>query len=207
MTGRAAGLRMDSATSKAWGICPGAGLDRAARRVIVLGCPGSGKTTLSWQLAATLRLPHVKLDDLYWQAGWRRPAEQAFLARLDAAVGEPAWLIDGNYRRCLGVRLSRADTVVFLDLPTWRCATRALVRGWRRARGERASLPAAVADSGDRRGRRLDWRFWALILGFRRRVVPAMLDEIGAHTGIRLVVLHTPDDVAAFLAATKRRCR
>ncbi|WP_429349570.1 hypothetical protein [Paraburkholderia sp. Clong3] len=178
-------------------------VERGARRIVVLGSPGSGKTTLSRRLAVALSLPHVNLDDLYWQPGWRRPPEPAFLASLDAAAAGNAWIIDGNYSRCLASRLARADTVVLLDLAPWRCALRALLRGMRRAFGERASLPCAVAaQAGARRPALPDWRFCRLILGFRRDTLPGMLAEIAATPDLRLVVLRGTTEGAAFLAAT-----
>src|SRR5204863_7601605 len=42
-----------------------------------------------------------------------------------------AWIADGNYHETLDLRLERADTVVFLDLPWWLCAGRAFLRGFR----------------------------------------------------------------------------
>lgn len=40
------------------------------RRVLVIGCPGAGKSTLTRALAETLGLPAVYLDRLWWKSGW-----------------------------------------------------------------------------------------------------------------------------------------
>jgi len=38
------------------------------KKTLILGGPGAGKTTL----ARALGLPHVELDALWWDSGWRR---------------------------------------------------------------------------------------------------------------------------------------
>ena len=56
------------------------------RRVLVIGCPGAGKSTLTRALAETLGLPAVYLDRLWWKSGWINRTRAEFEARLDAAL-------------------------------------------------------------------------------------------------------------------------
>src|SRR5262245_2440742 len=101
------------------------------QRVLVLGCCGAGKSTVSRRLAAVTGLPLIQLDLLYWRPGWTpTPAEEmdALVTRLCAG---PRWIIDGNYQRSLPLRLPRADTVIWLDYPRRVCMARVL---WRMAR-------------------------------------------------------------------------
>ena len=56
------------------------------RRVLVIGCPGAGKSTLTRALAETLGLPAVYLDRLWWKSGWINRTRAEFDARLDAAL-------------------------------------------------------------------------------------------------------------------------
>ena len=86
------------------------------RRVLVIGCPGAGKSTLTRALAETLGLPAVYLDRLWWKSGWINRTRAEFDARLDAALAGAAWVMDGNYLRTLPRRLERCDAVLFLDL-------------------------------------------------------------------------------------------
>ena len=39
-------------------------------RILVIGCPGAGKSTLSRQLGEKLGLPVIHLDRLFWKPGW-----------------------------------------------------------------------------------------------------------------------------------------
>ena len=98
------------------------------RRVLVIGCPGAGKSTLTRALAETLGLPAVYLDRLWWKSGWINRTRAEFDARLDAALAGDAWVMDGNYLRTLELRLRAADTVFLLDYPTGVCLEGARAR-------------------------------------------------------------------------------
>ncbi|MEU6298693.1 hypothetical protein [Streptomyces erythrochromogenes] len=97
------------------------------RRIVVLGSPGSGKSTFSHALAAGTGLPLVHLDDLYWGPGWRRPTAPEWEHAVERLVAGPHWIIDGNFADTVRQRVERADTVILLDRHPWLCAA-ALVR-------------------------------------------------------------------------------
>ncbi len=101
------------------------------RRVIVTGLAGSGKSTFSLALAAQTGLPVIHLDLHFWKPGWVAPSEAEWRQKQRGVLAGDAWIADGNYRETLDLRLERADTVVLLDLPWWRCSGRALLRGFR----------------------------------------------------------------------------
>ena len=101
------------------------------RRVIVTGLAGSGKSTFALALAAKTGLPVIHLDLHFWQPGWVAPSEPEWREKQRRVLAGEAWIADGNYHETLDLRLERADTVVFLDMPWWLCARRALLRGFR----------------------------------------------------------------------------
>src|SRR5258708_28824070 len=92
------------------------------RRVIVTGLAGSGKSTFSLALAAKTGLPVIHLDLHFWKSGWVAPSETEWREKQCGVLGGDAWIADGNYHETLDLRLERADTVVFLDMPWWLCA-------------------------------------------------------------------------------------
>jgi adenylate kinase family enzyme len=100
------------------------------RRVVVTGLAGSGKSTFSLALAAKTGLPVIHLDLHFWKPGWVAPSETEWRRKQAGVLAGDAWIADGNYRETLDLRLERADTVVCLDLPWWRCSGRALLRGF-----------------------------------------------------------------------------
>src|SRR4051812_27006899 len=100
------------------------------RRVIVTGLPGAGKSTISLALGAKTGLPLVYLDLSFWKPGWVAPSEAEWREKQREVLAGDAWIADGNYHETLDLRLERADTLVFLDMPWWLCSMRALRRGF-----------------------------------------------------------------------------
>jgi adenylate kinase family enzyme len=105
------------------------------RRVSVVGTSGAGKTTLARAIANRLAVPLVELDALMHQPGWQPRPDDEFIDEVERASSQPAWVIDGNYRRFVveGSVWARADTVVWLDLPRRTVMRQVIARTVRRA--------------------------------------------------------------------------
>lgn len=85
------------------------------RRVAIVGCSCSGKTTLARRLAAVMRCPHVELDSLHWGPNWtERPRDQT-RATVDQLTQQESWVTCGNYAFLRDILWSRADTLVWLN--------------------------------------------------------------------------------------------
>lgn len=91
------------------------------KRVIVIGCGGSGKSTLSRVLSEKTNLPVVHLDKLFWKEGWVNISREEFDNLLNEELKREEWIIDGNYDRTLKERLKKSDTVIYLDYPRMTC--------------------------------------------------------------------------------------
>ena len=149
--------------------------EQTGQRILVDGLMGSGKSTFSRALATRTGLPLIHLDLHYWQPGWARPSDDEWRDCQRELLAGNAWIIDGNYNETLDLRLERAETVIYLHTPWWRCASRALVRGVRPPVGE---MPAGCTDSFRRR--LLDewsgaWNIWR----HHRSETSFALSEIG----------------------------
>jgi len=97
-------------------------------RIMVMGSSGSGKSTLAMRLGGITGLPVVHIDCLFWKPGWVESPKDELDAKVRAAADGPAWIIDGHFKRTLGYRLERADTVIFLDFNRCVCLWRVLKR-------------------------------------------------------------------------------
>lgn len=87
------------------------------KRVLVLGSPGSGKSTFARRLQAKTGLPLVYLDCLFWNSDKTTVSADVFLKRLNSVLEKPEWIIDGDYISTQPQRLAACDTVFLLDYP------------------------------------------------------------------------------------------
>ena len=87
------------------------------KRVIVIGCPGSGKSTVSRALHNKTDISLYHLDMMYWNADKTTVEKSVFLERLSAVLEKNEWIIDGNYGSTMELRMAACDTVIFLDYP------------------------------------------------------------------------------------------
>jgi adenylate kinase family enzyme len=104
-----------------------------ARRVVVRGTSGAGKTTLARRVAVTFAVPHLELDGVFHQANWTPLDDASFAERVQTFAAQDGWVACGNYSQIAPILLARADTVVFLDLPRRTVMHRVVSRTLRRA--------------------------------------------------------------------------
>ncbi|MBR6502673.1 MAG: adenylate kinase [Clostridia bacterium] len=90
-------------------------------KVIIIGCPGGGKSTFSKVLQVKTGLPLYHLDMLFWNNDKTHVSRDVFDQRLSDVLNQDKWIIDGNYSRTLETRLIECDTVFLLDLPVEEC--------------------------------------------------------------------------------------
>ncbi len=85
------------------------------KKVIIIGAPGSGKSSFSKELFTMTKLPLFHLDLLYWNEDRTPKPKQVFLASLKEVLESDRWIIDGHYPTTLKERIQAADTIFFLD--------------------------------------------------------------------------------------------
>ena len=91
------------------------------RKVIVIGCPGSGKTTFAEKLNKCTGLPLYYLDAVWHKPDKTHITREEFDKRISEIFVTDEWIIDGNYKRTIEMRLKECDTVFLFDLPTDVC--------------------------------------------------------------------------------------
>jgi adenylate kinase family enzyme len=97
-------------------------------KIIVIGCPGSGKTTFAQKLNKKLGLPLFHLDAIWHKPDRTHITREEFDIRLGELLTLDQWIIDGNYSRTLERRIDFCDTVILFDLPTEVCLDGAKMR-------------------------------------------------------------------------------
>ena len=165
-------------------------------RVVVIGPPGSGKSTVARALGSLLDLPVVHLDTLFWNPGWVESDPDDFDARVRVRIRDERWVIDGNYQRTLAERMARADRIVFLDLPRRLCLSQIVLRRVRYARRERPDMAPGCPE-------RIDREFWTWARGWHANSRARKLPLIAAHAD-KVEILRSRREIRAFLAALAR---
>ncbi|MER6605365.1 hypothetical protein ABT282_05510 [Streptomyces sp. NPDC000927] len=171
-----------------------------ARRVLVIGCPGAGKTTFAVRLAALTGLPVVHLDDLYFGPGWSATPPEEWRAEVRRLSAGQEWVVDGNHAATLPERLARAEAVVLIDRAPVLCLAAYLRRLLRHARAAEDRLPHYMRlGAGRRRVADRPVSFARFILAFRRRTLPGITACLAARGDIPVVVLRSRADAEAVL--------
>ena len=100
----------------------------SVERIVILGCAGSGKTTLARQLGKRSGAPVICLDTI-WQPHWDQNDVPAFRALIKNAHASERWISDGNFAvATFDIRLPRATLVVWLESSKLSCLWRVITR-------------------------------------------------------------------------------
>jgi adenylate kinase family enzyme len=163
-----------------------------ARRIMVVGCAGSGKTTVARLLGERLELPVIHLDSEYWRPGWTAPLPEEWDRRIDQLITCEVWVMDGNYGGTLERRLARAEAAVFLDLSRWSC----LLGVFRRALATWGRTRPDMAAGCVERLPRMDFLRW--MWGWPRRSRPRVMTSLAA-SGLPVVHLRSRREIERWL--------
>ncbi|MFO7636679.1 MAG: AAA family ATPase [Clostridia bacterium] len=90
------------------------------KRILVFGCPGSGKTKLAKRLGAATGYEVFHIQDHTLEK--YTPEKQEFwIKAIEKITMNDTWVIEGTQIITYSIRISRADTVVFLNTKTLQC--------------------------------------------------------------------------------------
>jgi adenylate kinase family enzyme len=164
---------------------------------MIVGGSGSGKSTLARSLGAHTGLPVHHMDHIHWQPGWVQRDREARRAMALAVEAQERWIFEGGFSSTYENRASRADTIIWLDLPVmlrlWR-VTRRLVRYWGQARPDMAEGCVEGIH-----GETLSFYVWIWQTRSTGRIrIEKLIRDHGA--GMRVLHLTRRAEVAAFLS-------
>ena len=162
------------------------------KKVIIIGCPGSGKSTFGRKLKDITGLPLYYLDMMYWNEDRTNVTKDIFLQRLQNAMSRSKWIIDGNYASTMEIRFSECDTVFFLDYEKEVC-----LDGVESRKGKvRPDMP--WVESGD-----TDKEFLNFINNYNLESRHQVLDLMQKYSEKNIIVFHTREEAEEFLHKLK----
>ena len=157
------------------------------KKIIVIGCPGSGKSTVSRALHNKTGIPLYHLDMMYWNADKTTAEKSVFLERLSTVLEKDEWIIDGNYGSTMELRMAVCDTVIFLDYPLEVC-----LDGIKERRGKpRSDMPWIETEE--------DAEFIEFIKSYNEQQKPKVLESLEKYGDKNIIILGSREQANAFL--------
>ena len=158
------------------------------KKVIVIGCPGAGKSTFARKLSAKTGLPLYYLDMIWHLHDRTTLSREEFATRLEMITSGEKWIIDGNYLHTMPFRLQNCDTVFFFDLPTDVC----LAGAEERIGKEREDMPWTEE--------RLNEEFRQWIIDFPMQQLPVINSLLSEYKEkVKIIVFHTREEADNFI--------
>ena len=147
-------------------------------KIIVIGCPGSGKSTFSQKLGNALNLPVFHLDMLYHNADGTHISKEELEQKLEGIFKEnEKWIIDGNYQRTLELRMKECNTIFLLDYPIEVC----LAGAESRIGKKRADFPWVE--------KKLNDEFKQIIISFSNEKLPQIYELLNKYKDSKKIVI------------------
>lgn len=158
-------------------------------KIIVIGCPGSGKSTFSKELHNRTGIPLFHLDMMFWNADKTTVEKSVFRKRLFNILKLDKWIIDGNYQSTMESRLRECDTVFFLDYSLETC-----LEGVRARRGKaRTDMPWIEKENEE------DAEFVEFIKNYRSESRPIVLALLRQYEHKKIYIFKERSEAEEFL--------
>ena len=157
------------------------------KKVIVIGCPGSGKSTVSRALHNKTGIALYHLDMMYWNVDKTTVEKSVFLERLSAVLKKDEWIIDGNYGSTMELRMAMCDTVIFFDYLLEIC-----LDGIKERRGKpRSDMPWIETEE--------DAEFIEFIKNYNEQQKPKVLELLKKYSDKNIIIFKNREQADAFL--------
>ena len=162
-------------------------------KVIIIGCPGAGKSTFARKLKEKTGLPLFYLDMIWHKADGTNISRDEFDGKIKEIMKKKQWILDGNYIRTLEMRLKECDTVFLLDYPLELCLEGASSRIGK----ERPDMPWIESE--------LDLEFRQFIVDFPRESLPKIYELLKKYEKEKeLHIFRKREDAEEYLRTEER---
>lgn len=160
-------------------------------KIIIIGCPGSGKSTLSFKLEKKLNCPILHLDKIYHINNNTHITREELIQKVETfAKDNENWIIDGNYVSTIEQRVKLADTIILLDFDTKVC----LKNAFDRSKKERTADMAEGFDNS-----KIEDSFIDFISKFKTNTLPKIFETLEQYKNKKIIILKNYEEVENFI--------
>lgn len=160
-------------------------------KIMIMGRPGSGKSTFSIQLQKILTIPLFHLDKIFFEANWIPRDYQDFLNQQQLLVNQSCWIIDGNSSKSLELRYSQADICLYFNFSKWLCYYRTVKRLFYKN--------SAIDDRAPGCKETIHWSLLQYMWGYEQRISPILAALRAKYPEVILIEFQTDNDVHNFI--------
>ncbi|MCK8058204.1 MULTISPECIES: AAA family ATPase [unclassified Fusibacter] len=152
-------------------------------KIIIIGSPGSGKSTLSKKLSEALNLPLLHLDRIYHIDNHRQITREALMNQVyDFDHKNESWIIDGNFISTAEKRIELSDTIIYMKLPTDICLENIHKRAIEYKDKPRSDMAPGFKDGP------MDDEFVSFVKNFSKDTSP-LIDELLIKYGDKRIII------------------
>jgi len=163
------------------------------KKIVIIGPPGAGKSTLAIALGAVHKIKVFHLDRFFWLSGWEKETGDIRINILRDFVGEKRWIIEGSYLNSSELHLNEADTIIFLDISPLLCLYRIIKRHYKYHGRSRRDIPKGCTD-------RLTLSCVLKVLAFPFQGRKTIEQKLHTYKTKQIIWLHSGEEVEDFLA-------
>ncbi len=167
-------------------------------RVLVIGCSGGGKTTLSVQLANRLSLEYISIDrDVRWLPNWTERDKRQQRKMITEMVNRDRWLMDGSGASTFDLRLPRTDLILWVRVTRYTALKGLTLRVIRNLGSVRPEMAEGCPEKLP------DLEFLSYIWNFEKKHTPIFIEIIDKHgSDIPIAVLQSHAEIGKLLSST-----
>lgn len=141
-----------------------------AKRIAIIGGCGTGKSTLSKNLAKETGLPVYHLDATNYHANWVARDKDERDSMIRDIISKEEWITDGTYRTTMDERFARADLIIYLDYSTFAQVRGVLKRIAKQNGKEKEEIPGCKEQ--------FTWEFMIWTIKWRKEKRPAIIEAL-----------------------------
>jgi len=167
----------------------------SANRILVIGCSGGGKTTLSTAIASKLNMEYLSIDrDVRWLPGWNARDRQSQRTTIAELVKRPRWVMDGSGASTFDLRVPRSDLILWIRVSRFTALKGLALRVFRNFGYVRSHMAEGCPEKLP------DLEFLLYIWNFEKKHAPAFIKNIDKYgPNIPLAVFETHAEIAQML--------